>query len=167
MYLRLGRIPTPVVTTEDTPFNIGKAVELRAGEDVAILSIGSTIGIALGAAEELNRAGLSAAVINVHTLKPLDEETILAAADRCGAVVTVEEHSILGGLGGAVSELLGRRRPTPMEMVGVRDTFGESGKPAEILERYGITVSSVVSAAQAVLRRRSSVKSAAETMSRG
>lgn len=154
VYLRLGRIPTPVVTSEEAPFTIGRAVPMRDGGDVAILSIGSTIGISLDAADQLSKEGISASVLNVHTLKPIDEDAIVTAAERCGAIVTVEEHSIIGGLGGAVAEVLGRTRPTPMEMVGVKDTFGESGKPQDILERYGITATAVVAAARHVVRRR-------------
>jgi len=155
VYLRLGRIPTPIVTAEDTPFEIGKAVTLREGGDVALLSIGTMIGPVLEAAETLAAAGIDAAVVNVHTLKPLDEHAVLEHARACGAMVTIEEHTILGGLGGAVAETLAAARPTPLERVGIRDTFGESGPPAALFEKYGLTAKDIVAAAlRAVGRKR-------------
>lgn len=154
VYLRLGRIPTPIVTDEQTPFEIGKAVRLRDGRDVALLSIGTMIGPTLVAAEELARQGVDAAVVNVHTLKPLDEATVLELARSARALVSVEEHTTIGGLGSAVAETLAASRPTPLEMVGIRDTFGESGTPAELFKKYGLTARDIVEAAKRAVDRK-------------
>jgi len=156
VYMRLGRIPTPVFTDPAEPFRINSAPILRDGADVAICATGIMVPMAVEAAETLaSDHGVEATVINVHTVKPLDGETIATVARRCGCVVTAEEHSILGGLGGAVSELLGAACPVPIERVGVADTFGESGEPDEILEAYGLTSAAIVaSALQAVGRKR-------------
>ncbi|MDP3177242.1 MAG: transketolase C-terminal domain-containing protein [Spirochaetaceae bacterium] len=147
VYLRFGRIPTAVFTLPEAPFVVGKANRLREGSDVAIAATGMAVGLALEAAASLEARGLSCRVLGVHTLKPLDEGEILAAASDCGALVAAEEHTVIGGLGEAIASLLARRRPTPMEFVGVADTFGESGEPAEILEKYGITAGNIVQAA--------------------
>ena len=154
VYFRLGRTATPIMTDQQTPLEIGKANTMRDGSDVAILSTGSVLRLALEAADSLASRGVSARVIDVHTLKPLDEQTVLKAATECGAIVTVEEHSILGGLAGAVCETLCTSRPTPVERVGVNDTFGESGEPDEILEKYGITADAVVNAVDRVMKRK-------------
>ena len=119
------------------------------------MATGSGVELAVMAAAQLRKDGFSAKVINVSTIKPLDEKTIIDAATRCRAVVTVEEHSIIGGLGGTVSELLSRTNPTPMEYVGVQDSFGESGEPDEIMEKYGLTIQNVVGAARRVIKRKS------------
>jgi transketolase len=153
VYLRLGRIPTPVVTGADKPFSIGRATVLRGGKDVGLIGTGAMTALALEAAAQLESEGTDVRVINMSTIKPLDEQTILSAARECGALVTVEEHSVIGGLGGAVAELLARQEPTPLEIVGINDTFGESGEPAEILEKYGLTASAVSEAARRVLKR--------------
>ena len=161
VYLRLGRIPTRPLTGARDRFVLGRANTLRPGTDVAIVTTGWMAGLAMDAAESLERRGVSARVVNVHTVKPLDERAVLAAARECGAMVTVEEHSILGGLGGAVAELLACKHPTPMEIVGVKDVFGEGGEPAEILEKYGLTPRAVAAAARRVLARKSAGASAA------
>ena len=154
VYFRLGRTATPIMTDQQTPFEIGTANTMRDGSDVAILSTGSVLRLALEAADSLASRGVSARVIDVHTLKPLDEQAVLKAATECGAIVTVEEHSILGGLAGAVCETLCASRPTPVERVGVNDTFGESGEPDEILEKYGITADAVMNAVDRVMKRK-------------
>jgi transketolase len=152
--MRLGRIPTAVVTSADTPFELGKANVMRSGDDVAIISTGSMVVQALEAATLLAKRGLEARIINMHTVKPLDRQTLSRAAEECGAVVTVEEHSILGGLGGAVSEYLAQVNPIPIEMVGIKDTFGESGPPQILLEKYGLTTETIVTAAERAINRR-------------
>lgn len=154
VYMRLGRVPTPVVTDETTPFVLGEPVLMRSGSDVAIFAIGTMVPTALEAADTLAAEGIDCEVVNVHTLKPLNEEFVLESARRCGAVVTAEEHSILGGLGGAISELLCSRHPLPLERVGVKDTFGESGEPDEILEKYGLTAKEIAEAGRKAARRR-------------
>ncbi|HHP51157.1 MAG TPA: transketolase family protein [Moorella mulderi] len=138
VYLRLGRLPVPVIYEEEYVFQIGRAHILREGEDAAIIACGLMVHEALRAAEELDSLGFKVLVVNMSTIKPLDREAVLRAA-RTGAVVTAEEHSVIGGLGSAVAEVLAQELPTPMAMVGVKDTFGESGKPQELLEKYGLT----------------------------
>jgi transketolase len=155
VYLRLGRIPTPVVTAADAPFDLNAAVELRDGTDVAVCATGIMVPMALDAADILEKEhGISATVVNVHTIKPLDTPTIVAAATRCGCVVTAEEHSVLGGLGGVIAETLSSAYPVPLERVGVQDTFGESGEPDEILEVYGLTSHAIVASAMTVVDRK-------------
>ncbi len=154
VYLRLARGNHPVVTRADAPYQIGTADVLRDGTGVALIATGPMLARALQAADILAAAGLTARVVNMHTIKPLDEKAVIDAARACGAVVTFEEHSVLGGLGGAVAEVLARELPTPMEMVGIQDTFGESGEPDEILVKYGLTADAVVAGAQKVVRRK-------------
>lgn len=148
VYLRFAREKTPVVTTEKTPFRIGRVEVFRKGTDVTIIAAGPLLYQALAAARRLEAAGVSAEVLNCHTVKPLDEKAILSSVRKTGAVVTVEEHQIAGGLGGAVAELLVRKIPVPVEMVGVRDRFGESGDPDELLEAFHLTAPWIVKAAQ-------------------
>ena len=137
VYMRFGRLAVPVVNDEATyKFEIGKGVTLREGKDVTIIATGLCVSSALEAAEKLAADGVSAKVINIHTIKPLDEELVVAAAKETGKVVTVEEHSIIGGLGGAVCETLSAKAPTPVLRIGVQDTFGESGPAAKLLEKY-------------------------------
>lgn len=152
VYMRLGRVPTPVVTDAQTPFAIGRANVLKDGDDVAIISIGTMVNQALAAAATLAERGIEARVIDMHTLKPLDVDALDRAARECGRIVTIEEHSVIGGLGGAVAEHLATHRPTPLRMVGIRDTFGESGPPDALLEKYGVTAAAVVCAAQELVR---------------
>ncbi len=153
VYLRLGRIGSPVFTDDSDEFLPGKIRAVREGSDLAILSTGSMLGLALEAADRLALDGISARVLDVHTIKPLDEAAIVAAARDCGALVTVEEHSILGGLGSAVAECLCRTMPVPLETVAVPDRFGEGGEPAEILKKYGLTAAAVVEACGKALAR--------------
>jgi transketolase len=152
VYLRMGRIPTPPITLDAGDFVVGRARHLREGDDVTIIACGTMVGLALRAVERLERQGIRAAVLDMHTIKPLDEEAIIRAARVTGCIVTAEEHSILGGLGGAVAEILSEHAPVPLVRVGTRDTFGESGAPAELLEKYGLSSEAIIDAAQRVLR---------------
>lgn len=154
VYLRLTRDPCPVILTEDYRFVIGKAVVLREGNDIALIGTGQQSQRCLEAADILAEDGIQAHVLHVPTLKPLDEEAIVQAAARTGLVVTAEEHTIIGGLGGAVAELLGERYPVPMKRVGLRDTFGESGSNDALLEKYGLSPKHVAQAAREVLKSR-------------
>ncbi|MBI4992251.1 MAG: transketolase family protein [Candidatus Harrisonbacteria bacterium] len=163
VYLRFGREKMPVFTTEETPFIPGKAEifwestgkKSRAKKpQVVIVGCGSLVHYALLAAKELEEEGIGTIVINSHTIKPLDEKTILTAAEDCGAVVTVEEHQVLGGLGGAVAELLAKKLPIPMEFIGMQNVFGESGPPKELIEKYGMGVEDIKAAVKKVLKRR-------------
>lgn len=154
VYMRLTREKTAVVTTENTPFKIGRAEILRAGKDVAIIACGPLVYEALIAAEKLAKKNIDAIVVNCHTIKPLDEKTILKVVLHTGAVVTVEEHQITGGLGGAVAELLASRLPTPQEFVGMPDQFGQSGLPDELLEYYHLKSDDIAKAAIRVIERK-------------
>ena len=143
VYLRLARLPSPIFE-EEMPFEVGKANTLREGTDVAVITCGIMVDECLQAAEQLAAKGISAAVINMHTIKPLDEETVLRFASSCGAIVTVEEHSVIGGLGDAVGDVLLRNRcAIPFEKIGVQDRFGQSGKPDDVLAEYGLDVASI------------------------
>lgn len=154
VYLRFGRSKTPVITNATTPFTIGKAQIYREGTDVCIVACGVMVYEALLAAELLAKSGISAMVINNHTIKPLDEKTLCAAAKKTKAVVTAEEHQINGGLGGAIAELLGKHYPVPLEIVGIQDTFGESGEPEQLLEKYNCTHKNIVTAALRAVQRK-------------
>ena len=154
VYIRMGRSAVPVIYQQDYDFAIGKASVLKEGQDVSVLACGIMIAESLKAAEELAQEGISVKVINVATIKPIDKEAIVKAAQETGAIVTVEEHSIIGGLGSAVAEVLVENEPVPMERVGVKDIFGESGKPQALLEKYGLTAKEVVSAVKKVLARK-------------
>ena len=153
VYLRFARADTPVFTTDKTPFKVGKAETLWESKDpqVAIVATGPLVYEALLAAKKLSQEVL---VINCHTIKPLDEIAIIRAAKTCGAVVTVEEHQINGGLGGAVAEVLSKNFPTPIEMIGIPDHFGESGSPDELLEKYGMKSVSIIEAVKKVIARK-------------
>lgn len=146
-YMRLARENTPVFTTEHTPFEIGKAYVFAKGTDVTLIATGTMTYQAMVAADMLKKDGISAEVVHVPTVKPLDTKTILASVEKTGCVVTVEEAQITGGLGGAIAELLGEELPTPMIRVGMRDRFGESGKPEELLEHFGLTGTHIAMAA--------------------
>jgi len=153
-YFRFAREKTPVITTADTPFAIGKAYVCREGTDVTIAACGPLLHEALLAAEELEKADIEAEVLNCHTLKPFDEETLVASVKKTGACVTVEEHQITGGLHGAVSETLGRNAPAPIEAIGMQNTFGESGEPDELLTKYGMRAKDIVAAAKKAVSRK-------------
>ncbi len=151
-YIRLSRAGMPVVTTEETPFEIGKALELTEGDDVTIIACGQMVFKALQAAKKLEEHKISARVINLHTIKPLDTKIILKAAEETGAIVTIEEHQFNGGMGGAVAELVSQSYPVPIKIIGIEDHFGESGEPAELLEKFGLTSENIVKACLQVLR---------------
>lgn len=153
VYLRFGRPSWPMFT-ENMPFEIGKALMMNEGTDVTIFATGHLVWKAVEAAKALAEEGVSVELINIHTIKPLDEEAVLASAAKTGAVVTAEEHNYLGGLGESIAGLLARKRPTPIEMVAVQDTFGESGKVPELIEKYGLGSSHVIDAVKAVLERK-------------
>lgn len=150
-YLRLGREKIPVFTNNDTPFEIGKAVTLKDGKDVTIIACGLMVYYSLKAAEALEKENISVRVINMHTIKPLDKDVIIKAANETKAIITVEEHQIYGGLGGAVSEVVSQNSPIKMKIIGMPDTFGESGKPLELLKKYGLTDSDIVKAVKELL----------------
>ncbi len=148
VYLRLGRPGVPVIDQLEGRFELGKGIVLEEGDDVAIFACGYMVHVALEAAAKLKEQGMAASVINIHTIKPLDKDLVLDYARRCKRVVTAEEHSIYGGLGGAIAELLSETHPVPVRRIGVQDTFGESGKPAELMEKYGLTAQSIVDQAR-------------------
>ncbi|MBI2328523.1 MAG: transketolase family protein [Chloroflexi bacterium] len=151
-YVRFTREKTPLFTTEKTPFQLGKAEVYRDGKDVTIIACGSLVYQALLAAKELEKDGVEATVINCHTIKPLDGKTIMKAVRQTGAVVTVEEHQITGGLGGAVAEYLSENYPVPLKRVGVQDRFGESGAPDELLKKFGLTYTDIMESVKNALR---------------
>jgi transketolase len=155
VYMRLGRAPYPVITKESDPFEIGKASVMREGGDLTIIGCGLMVSESLKAAETLAREKVEAKVVNMHTIKPIDEEIIIRSAKGTGAIVTAEEHQINGGLGGAVAEVLVRNCPVPQRMVAVHDTFGESGDPEGLLRKYHLKDVDIVEAARDVLRRKS------------
>ncbi|MDO8577176.1 MAG: transketolase C-terminal domain-containing protein [Candidatus Daviesbacteria bacterium] len=151
-YIRLSRDKIPVVTTPQTPFEIGKAEVFYEGKDVVVIATGQMVYRALLSAKQMQLHKISVRVINCHTIKPLDRNTILKAAEECRAVVTVEEHQITGGLGGAVAELLSQNFPVPLKIIGVEDRFGESGEPIELLAKFGLTEEAISKAIIHVLR---------------
>ncbi|MDQ3093917.1 MAG: transketolase family protein [bacterium] len=153
-YIRLVREPLPVFTTEETPFELGKAQIFSEGSDISIISTGSMTHTALAAAEKLFKDGIDAEVVHVATIKPLDNATILKSVQKTGLVITVEEAQINGGLGGAVAELLGENFPVPLRRIGVKDEFGESGTPEELLKKHGLTEHALVLAAHGLLGKK-------------
>lgn len=153
-YFRFAREKTPVMTTGMTAFEIGKAIIFREGIDVAIIGSGPVLYNGLLAAIELEKEGVSVMVVNNHTIKPIDSATIISAAKKCGAVVTLEEHQVMGGCGSAVCEVLAQNFPVPVEMVGMQNSFGESGKPEELLEKYKMDKNAVIEAVKRVLKRK-------------
>ncbi len=155
-YVRIGREKSPVITTPETPFAVGRAEIFRDGTDAVIIGCGILLYNALMAAEELSKEGIECIVINNHTIKPIDEATIIAAAQKTGAVVTVEEHQVRNGLGSAVAEVLAKNYPVPQEFIGVQDRFGESGNPAELIEAFGMGINSIKAAVQKVITRKKS-----------
>ena len=143
-----------MITDENTEFEIGKAGIVREGSDVTVIANGAMVYEAVGAAEALSAEGISVRVIDMHTVKPLDEEAVIRAARETGAIVTAEEHQIEGGLGGAVAECLVKGCPVPMEMVAVNDSFGQSGEPQELMDRYGLNAENIAAKAKAVIVRK-------------
>lgn len=154
VYLRFGRPSVPVFTPADEPFVIGKAIILNEGTDVSIFACGHLVWEALEAGKALYKEGISAEIINVHTIKPLDIETILHSINKTGCAVTAEEHQVNGGLGESVARVLAENKPAPLELVGVNDRFGESGTPAQLMEKYGLNAASIVKAAKKVINRK-------------
>lgn len=150
-YVRLGRSAVPVINDDNYEFVIGKGVTLREGKDVTIIATGIMVSQALEAREELLKKGIEARVINIHTIKPIDEDIIVKAAKETKGIVTVEEHNIIGGLGSAVAEVVAEKAPAYIKRVGIKDTFGESGKPEELLEKYGLTVEEIIKATEEVV----------------
>jgi transketolase len=154
-YVRLSRLATPLVYKDAKyGFAIGKGVIMREGKDVSIIAAGTMVHLAVEAAEKLQAEGISARVVNMHTIKPIDRAMIEKCARETKAIVTAEEHSIVGGLGGAVSEIVCETYPVPVERVGTKDTFGESGKPSDLLEKYGLTTKDIVIAAKNAVKRK-------------
>ena len=153
VYLSFGRPVVPVFIPEDMPFEIGKGILLQEGKDVTIVATGHLVWESLLAAEELEKEGISCEVINIHTIKPLDEEIILKSVEKTGRIVTAEEHNYLGGLGESIAGMLSRKRPTPQEFVAVNDTFGESGTPTQLMKKYEIDSEAVIKAVKRILKR--------------
>lgn len=154
VYLRFGRPGVPNFTPADQTFEIGKAIQLQEGSDVTIIATGHLVWEALEAAKVLNEKGIAADVINIHTIKPLDEEAIIKSVKKTGCVVSAEEHNILGGLGESVARTLATNFPVPQEFIGTNDTFGESGTPAQLMEKYGLNAEAIVKAAEKVISRK-------------
>ena len=154
VYLRFGRPSVPIFTPENQTFEIGKAIQLQEGTDVTIIATGHLVWEALEAAKALNEKGISADVLNIHTIKPLDDKTILKSINKTGCVVTAEEHNYLGGLGESVARVLVKNNPTPQEFIATNDTFGESGKPQQLMEKYGLNYKSIVESSIKVIKRK-------------
>jgi len=155
IYIRLSRAKTLVIhENENYEFKIGKGIVMRQGSDATIIACGIMVATALEAAEILAHEKINVRVVNLHTIKPLDKELIIACARETGAIITAEEHSIIGGLGGAVAETLIENYPVPMARIGVKDMFGESGKPEDLLVKYGLMASDIVQAVKAALARK-------------
>ena len=154
VYLRFGRPKMPVFTPENQDFKIGEALMLNEGTDVTILATGHLVWEAIEAGHLLAEMGIDAEVINIHTIKPLDAEAILKSVEKTGCVVTAEEHQMNGGLGDSVAQLLALKKPAPIEMVAVNDSFGESGVPAQLMEKYGLTRKDIVKSVEAVIKRK-------------
>jgi transketolase len=157
VYLRFGRPVVPVFTDADQKFEIGKAWLINEGTDVTIIATGHLVWEAVQACEQLETMGIHAELINIHTIKPLDEEAILKSASKTGCVVTCEEHNRLGGLGDSVAQVLIKNNPLPQEYIAVNDSFGESGTPAQLMEKYGLDAANIVKAVEKVIKRKKSV----------
>jgi len=154
VYLRFGRPKVPVFMPEDQKFEIGKAIQLIEGSDVTIVATGHLVWEAIQAAEQLEKEGIRAEVINIHTIKPLDDNAILASVKKTGCIVTAEEHNYYGGLGESVARVLAENHPTPQEFIATQDTFGESGTPDQLMEKYGLNSAAIVGAVQKVMKRK-------------
>jgi len=154
VYLRFGRPKMPIFISEETPFVIGKALLLNEGSDVTIVATGHLVWPAIEAGIALAEKGISAEIINIHTIKPLDEEAILKSVAKTGCIVSAEEHQIAGGLGESIAQVLSRNNPLPQEFVAVNDSFGESGSPAELMEKYGLDTPNLIAAAEKVIARK-------------
>ena len=154
IYIRFGREKVPVITDENTPFEIGKAYCLRDGSDVAIIACGAMVYESLVAAEKLSKEGISAMVINNHTIKPLDRDTIIEAAKKTGAIVTAEEHQLAGGMGSAIKEVLAEEYPVVVKSIGIHDRFGESGDPIDLMEAFGLTSDNIEKVAKDMIKNK-------------
>ena len=154
VYLRFGRPKVANFTPENQIFEIGKALHLTEGTDVTIVATGHLVWEALEAAKNLNEKGISAEVINIHTIKPLDDEAIIKSVSKTGCIVTAEEHNYLGGLGESVSRVLALHKPTPQEFIATNDTFGESGTPEQLMKKYGLNKEAIINAAETVIKRK-------------
>lgn len=154
VYLRFGRPKMPIFVPEDAPFTIGKGVLMQEGSDVTLVATGHLVYEAMEATKSLREKGISVELINIHTIKPLDDEVILKSVAKTGALVSAEEHQRNGGLGDSIAQLLARKHPLPMEMVAVDDRFGESGTPAQLMDKYGLNATSIEAAIQTVLQRK-------------
>jgi transketolase len=154
VYLRFGRPKVPIFISEDTPFQIGKALIINEGKDVTILATGHLVWEAIQAGEKLAEQGIDAEIINIHTIKPLDKEAILKSVAKTGCVVTCEEHQYNGGLGDSVAQLLAQNNPKPIEYIGIDDKFGESGKPEDLMVKYGLKSQDIVEAVEKVIKRK-------------
>jgi len=154
VYLRFGRPKVPNFTSEDQVFKIGKGVLLEEGSDVTIIATGHLVWEAIEASKELKRSGVNVEIINIHTIKPLDKDLILKSVNKTKCIVTAEEHMLNGGLGDSIAQLIALENPTPLEMVGVNDTFGESGTPRQLMEKYGLTAKDIINATKKVLSRK-------------
>jgi transketolase len=154
VYLRFGRPKVANFTAEDQKFEIGKAVQLYEGEDVTIIATGHLVWEAIQAAQKLSEKGISADVINIHTIKPLDEKAIIKSVKKTGCVITAEEHNFLGGLGESVARTLAENNPAPQEFVATQDTFGESGTPDQLMNKYGLNAEAIIKASEKVLKRK-------------
>jgi transketolase len=154
VYLRFGRPVVPIFTDPDQKFEIGKAWMVNEGKDVSIFATGHLVWEAIQAGEKLAEMGIDAEIINIHTIKPLDEEAILKSVAKTGCVVSAEEHNRLGGLGDSIAQVLIKNNPVPMEYVAVNDSFGESGTPAELMTKYGLDAANIVAAVQKVMARK-------------
>ncbi|MDX9940929.1 MAG: transketolase C-terminal domain-containing protein [Bacteroidales bacterium] len=155
VYLRFGRPSVPNFTAANEPFEIGKAIVLNEGTDISLFACGHLVWEALEAGKILFREGIHAEIINIHTIKPLDRKTVLQSVQKTGCAVSAEEHQLNGGMGESIARLLAENYPIPMEMVGVNDRFGESGTPAQLMEKYGLNAASIAKAAQKALKRKS------------
>ncbi len=153
-YLRFGRPKVPIFISEETPFEIGKALMINEGKDVSIFATGHLVWEAIVAGEMLAEQGIDAEIINIHTIKPLDSEAILRSVEKTGCVVSCEEHQFNGGLNDSIAQLLARNNPKPMEYVGIDDQFGESGKPEDLMVKYGLKAANIVEAVHKVLKRK-------------
>lgn len=156
VYLRFGRPKWPIITPEDQPFEIGKAQVLNEGTDITIFACGHLVWKAIEAGRVLEEKGLSVELINIHTIKPLDKEAVINSLQKTGCAVTCEEHNILGGMGDYIAHIAGKNCPVPIEFIGTNDTFGESGKPNELLSKYGLDTPNIIAAAESVLKKKKS-----------
>lgn len=155
VYVRLGRLAVPTINDEATyKFEIGKGIQLKEGNDVTIVATGLMVNEALEAAKELETNGIHARVINIHTIKPIDTALIVKAAQETGAIVTAEEHNIIGGLGSAVAEVISENCPVPLKRIGTMDTFGESGSPVDLMKKYGLTKENIISAVTEIMKKK-------------